>query len=594
MTYDIGITLIIILVGVYLFVREYFSIDTTSIIIMALFIVSGILTPEEGFSGFNNPATITVGSMFVLSAGVFKTGILNGVGKVLMRAGKLHSLLGLGSMMLMAAFLSAFINDTAVVALLMPIVIQVAKDSGLPAGRLLMPLSFSALLGGVCTLIGTSTNLLVSGIIIKSGLEPLGMFEFSQAGLWIMAAGFLYLLSIGLWLIPGRQTTESEKLSGAINEYITEIILTAEAKDANCPINKSALSLSFQARILRITRQGGGSFDAFPETILLAGDVLRIMISPENLQKLRKEKGYLIVNEHRWRSSELETKEDKLIEALIPSGSDFASRSLRQLNFRHFYNAIVLAIRRREGVMVENFSEIPLREGDLLLLLTPPRVMERMQRRNKLISISEYQHQHFTYHKAIPAVLIVAGVVLAAAFNITSITISAVVGALVMVLLNIIKPEEAYGAIEWKVIFMLAGVLSMGTALEKTGGAALLAEGIQELMEGYPPRIVLSFVFLLTFLATNFLSNNATAALMAPIAINIAQSMELSERPFIIAVMFAASLSFITPLGYQTNTMIYAPGNYRFSDYLKVGTPLNLLIWLLASFLIPVYFPFNP
>lgn len=594
MTFDIAITLIIILVAVYLFVREHFSIDTTSIIIMALFIVSGVLTPEEGFSGFNNPATITVACMFVLSAAVFKTGILNGVGKLLIRAGKAHRLLGLVSLMLMAGLLSAFINDTAVVALLMPIVIQVSRESGLPPSRLLMPLSFSALLGGVCTLIGTSTNILVSGIVIKSGLEPLGMFEFTQAAFWLMLAGFIYLLTIGLWLMPGRKAAESDDLSGAIKDYITEIELTKEAEDVGTRIQDSALANTHNTRIIRISRSGGINFDAYPETMLLPGDIIRVMISPENLQKLRTEKGYQVINEHRWKSRELETQEDKLIEALVPSGSDFASRSLRQLNFRHFYNAVVLAIRRRDGVLVENFSEIPLREGDLLLLLTTPKAMERMQQRNRLISVSVYQQQTFNYQKAIPAVLIVAGVVLAATFNLTSITVSAVVGALMMVLLNIIKPEDAYQAIEWKVIFMLAGVLSMGTALEKTGGAALLAEGVQDLMQGYSPRFVLSFVFLLTFISTNFLSNNATAALMAPIAINIAQSMSLSERPFIIAVMFAASLSFMTPMSYQTNTMIYAPGNYRFSDYLKVGTPLNLIIWLLATFLIPMYFPFNP
>jgi di/tricarboxylate transporter len=277
---------------------------------------------------------------------------------------------------------------------------------------------------------------------------------------------------------------------------------------------------------------------------------------------------------------------------MVPVGSSLAGSSLKKERFRTIFNCSVLAIRHRNEILQENLSEITIKEGDLLLVYCTKEGLKELLEQKIVILLSEYKETKINYKKAIPALLIAVGVVTAAALNLTSILISGLIGCLLLVTTSILKPKEAYDAIEWKVIFMMAGVLSMGTALEKTGGAKVVSDFVFENMGGLDPRITLSLIFLITFLSTNVLSSKATAALMAPIVISLAAAMQISHKPFLIAVMFACSLTFMTPVSYPTNTMIYAPGNYRFTDYLKVGTPLNIIIWLAASFIIPLFFPF--
>ena len=277
---------------------------------------------------------------------------------------------------------------------------------------------------------------------------------------------------------------------------------------------------------------------------------------------------------------------------MIPYGSELAGRSIKQLNFRSTYYASVLAIRHRKETITEDVSQVVLKEGDMMLLFASEKAISLLTQEKLIVTLSEYQGRRVNYKKAIPALLIVIGVVSAAAFNITSILISAMIGSLLLVTLTILKPQEAYEAIEWKVIFMIAGVLSMGKALEKTGGSDIISMYIYESLGNLDPRWTLSLIFLFTFLSTNVLSSKAAAALMTPIVISLAGAMQVSEKPFLIGVMFACSLTFMTPVSYPVNTMVYAPGNYRFRDFLKFGTPLNFIIWIAASFVIPIFFPF--
>lgn len=590
MTTDIAIVLSIIFLAVVLFVWEKWSVDTVAILVMILFMAFGILTPAEGFSGFSNPATLTVGAMFVISAAVFKSGILNRVSIFLVRAGKKSFTLMLLATMLIAGLLSAFINDTAVVALFMPVVIQVARDTDVSPSKLLMPLSFGALMGGVCTLIGTSTNILVSGILENRGMEPIGMFEMTPAGIWFLAAGVLYMLVVGQFLIPKRKANVSPVDEFDMGQYLAEIRLLPGCKSVGKTIFESPLVTDLSIEILQVIRKDGNIEFPMAYTELQEGDVLKVRCDIDKVKQLASRQGIKVKGDT---TTELEASDILLYETLIAPNSPFVGRSLAEIQFNETYRgASVLAIRSRKNIIHEKIGHVKLRAGDILLIRSEQSVIRRLKKNQTLLVISEFQPRRINYLRMGFTVSVVIAVMLLAALGVMPILLSAAIGVAVLILSGTLKPEEAYKAIEWKVLFMLAGVLSMGVALEKTGAADLLSDFITNHMGGYGPQAVLSFFFAISFLLTNVMSNNATAALLAPIAIVSAESMGVSTRPFLMAITFAASLSFMTPVGYQTNTMIFAPGNYKFRDYLKVGTPLNIILWILATLMLPKIYPF--
>jgi di/tricarboxylate transporter len=589
--FSILISFGIILLGIFLFVREVFSVDTTAIIIMALFIISGILEPEEGFKGFINNATVTVACMFVLSYGLFKSGILNPLVQLLIKVSRYHYLYGLVIVMVLAAFLSAFINDTAVVALLMPAVIMMSERTGMSPGLYLMPLSFAALLGGVNTLVGTSTNILVSGIVTEYGLEPLGMFEFSPAAIWITVIGIAYMVFAAIFLLPKQSNTNGTAGNKKLN-YVARIKILRNNPDVGLILKKSAVEKEYKAEIIRVNRFDQVFKAPFEKDFVLQeGDELKIIITSDNLLHIRKDPLYKLLPEF----SRIEDNTlEKTYKVVVPLGSPLVKAGISYYRFQNLFDTRILAWRKTKEVLeTSNIFNDPVKEGEIMIISTDEANMFRMANEDQMMQLKEYDSgPKIDILKAVLAVLIMGGVILTAALGFTKIVISAMVGCLLLIALRVIKPEEAYNAVEWKVIFLLAGVLSMGAALQKTGGAELIAQWLQSITGGQSPYVALGLVFFVTFMTTNFLSNNATAALIAPIAINLAQLMQVSERPFIIGVMFAASLSFMTPMGYQTNTMIYTPGNYKFNDYLKVGTPLNLFVWIASVIIIPIYFPF--
>lgn len=588
---ELYFTIAIIAIGIFLFVKDYFSIDTTSILIMALFIVSGVLDPEEGFSGFNHPATLTLGCMFVVSAGVFKSGLIDGLSGKIIKVARIHYMIALVIFCLISAVFSAFVNDSAVVALLIPMALAVCRETGISPSKLLIPISFSALFGGTCTLIGTSTNILISSIAEKQGLEPFGMFEFSKAAVSLLAIGFIYLFIIAPFLLPKRKSIIIDDLNN-FEDYTAEIIILSGNKDINKVLKKTELIVNYSALIISIHRSEMVIDPEDDRSQIEEGDILKIIIRPEKLIQLQSNHTYKISGN---KIANNETDNARILyETMIPVDSKLAGNSLKGIKFRNSYNCSVLAIRNRNETTDKNISEVELKEGDLLLIFASKEELNQLVQEKMIILLSQYQKQKVNYKKALPALAIAIGVVTVAALGLTSILISSMVGSLLLVTTSILKPKEAYEAIEWKVIFMMAGVLSMGTALKKTGGADIISEFVYSTMGHLDPRITLSLVFLITFLSTNVLSSKATAALMAPIVISLAAAMQLSEKPFLIAVMFACSLTFMSPMSYPTNTMVFAPGNYRFNDFLKVGTPLNIIIWIAASFIIPYFFEFKP
>jgi di/tricarboxylate transporter len=590
---ELYITLGIIAIGIFLFVKDYFSIDTTSLLIMALFIVTGVLSYEEGFAGFNHPATITLGCMFVVSGAVFKTGIIDSLSIYIIRAARIHYIIALVVFCLISAIFSAFVNDAAVVALLIPMVMLVCRETGIAPSKLLIPVAFASLFGGTCTLIGTSTNILVSSYAEKSGLVPFGMFEFALPALCLLGVGFAYIFIFGPIFLPKREQQDDTGLAKEVERYVVELRVTGKSGDIGKQVARSSLVRDHAAQIITIQRSGQLISEVNGQLMLEAGDVLKVMVSPERLQKLKQMGDHELTElgeEVNLKGSE--TDDLRMYEVMVPVGSGLAGRSLLQSRFSNIYRARVLGIRQHEAIILTDLANLQLREGDLLLLHATEDAITTLTTERHVIVLSQYDPPKVNYRKAIPALLIAAGVVTAAALGVTSILISGMVGCLLIVTTGILKPKEAYEAIEWKVIFMMAGVLSMGIALEKTGGSDIISGMIFNTMGQLDPRITLSLIFLVTFLSTNVLSSKATAALMAPIVISLSTAMGVSERPMLIAVMFACSLTFMTPMSYPVNTMVYGPGNYVFKDFLRFGTPLNIIIWITASVVIPLFFPF--
>lgn len=589
MTPEILAVFLILAAAVILFMTERLPVDVTALVVVAALILAGAVTPEEGVAGFGHPATITVGSMFVLSAGLFRTGAVNFVGTWLTRVGRKNFWLALLALMLTAGGISAFINDTAVVAILMPVVLSLAKDLKVSPSKLLMPLSFGALFGGVCTLIGTSTNILVGSLAAKHGEPPFGMFEFTPFGLVILGAGTLYMVLIGVRLIPERRD-EMIRTGGRV--YQTEIVIQPGAGFIGKPLLESSLVQDLDIKSLEIFRDSQRLRLPTLEVVLKAGDLLRVLCDVETIGRFQRMKGIVLRSELNMPESGEERGETILVEALLGPTSRLEGKNLKQARLRSKYGATVHAIMHRGVTIRDNLEDAVLHSGDILLMEVKADELEDLSESDAFMIISEGAVQTFRKRKMAWAFAIIFFTVAAAATGAMPILQSAVIGAVLMVISGCLTPSEAYTAIQWKVIFLLAGVLALGTALETSGAALLIADILVNTVGTLGPLPLMSAFYLLTSILTELMSNNATAALLTPIVISAADSLGVDSRPFLMAVTYAASAAFMTPVGYQTNTLIYGPGRYKYADFLRVGTPLNILFWILATLLIPVFWPF--
>jgi len=591
-TVEIAFVIALLIIAVILFATEALPIDLVALIVMAALLLTGIISPQEGISGFSNEATVTIAAMFVLSAGLFNTGAVNFIGVALAKVGKVNFWLALITMMIGIGAISAFINNTAAVAIFLPIVLGMAREAKVSPSKLLMPLSYASMFGGVCTLIGTSTNILVSSIAQRYGQPPFRMFEFAPLGLAMFGVGLLYMMLIGVRLIPERRGAGDLTREFGMGHYLTEVVLRPGAKSVGRTIQDSPLITDLDLDIIDVYRDGAPLRPLIPSTILQANDVLRVRCNVEKIRTLQEREGIILRSDTNLWEQDLKSDEATLVEAVIAPNSVLEGRTLAQVQFHHHFGATVLAIRHRGEVMHENLEATPLRSGDVLLVRIKRDSLGELKRDPAFVIASEVELPEFRTRKIVPAVAIITGVVGLAALNLFPIVVSAIIGCVLLVLTRCITMEEAYKGINWKVIILLAGVITLGTALEKTGAARLAAELILSVGGGWGPAAMVSILYLLSFLLTEMISNTATAALLAPIAIATAETMGVDSRPFLMAVTYAASASFMTPVGYQTNTLIYGAGQYKFADFLRVGTPLNLLFWIMATFLIPYFWPF--
>ena len=595
---DAVVVLVVLCAAVILFITEWLSVDLVAILIMVSLVLSGVISPEEGVAGFSNSATLTVAFMFVLSAALLKTGALQQLGPRLAIVFQKSYRGGLILMMLSVALISAFINNTPVVAIFIPIIMQVAQRAGQSPSKLLIPLSYASIFGGTCTLIGTSTNILISGIAEDSGLEAFSMFTLTPIGLLLLCGGIVYMMLIGNRLLPDRKQDMDLENKFGVRDYLAEIELNENADSVQKRIMDAPLVRQLDLEIMEVRRLNGNRHYLPPgDLVLQAGDVLKVRCNMEKMVSLKEQERLNTAGSIRINDSSFNDKNTSLVELIITSNSEFEGKTLKRLDFRRKYRAVPLAIKHRQEIMHEKLQEVPLQAGDVILAevkthyLNKLKEMEREQE-SPFIVLSEAGMAEFNRRQFYKVAAIGVAVILAATFELIPIMMGVIAGAALLVVTRCINMKEFYDAIEWKVVFLLAGALSLGVAMQNSGLAAYIAGGLVEALGPLGPIAIMSGLYLMTSLLTEIMSNNATAALIAPIAIATAASMGLNPLPFLLAVTFAASSSFMTPVGYQTNTMIYAAGQYRFSDFLKVGTMLNLFFWLLATLLIPLFFSF--
>jgi len=598
MTPDIAIVLGIITLMFVLFVKEIFPLDVTALVVLIIFLVIGNLTLEEAISGFSNQAVITIAVLFILSHALQKSGILEYGVVRLNKLTERSKLLGLTVFLITVAFASAFVNNTAIVAIFIPITIRLAQKYNLSPSKLLIPLSYIAIMGGTLTLVGTSTNLLVNSIYVNTTMaEPLGMFEFSRYGIFILLIGLLYIIFAVPFILPSRTVTSSLTQSYHMGGYLTELKVAEESPMVGRTFMERSINKNYDITVLDIIREGMVISKNIRNTIIHPGDVLFVRGSLENFLRMKEVEKVTMLTDEKLTQAELIHDDNTLVECLLTQQSELVGKSLMEINFRRRFGSFILAIRREGAILRRKIAHVMLRAFDTLLVYGPRDKIKELSESGNFIVLGEIeatlQKNRFWW---VSLVVIISAVFLAA-LGLVPILKGALVGMIILLVLRVISTNEAYQTINWQVIVLIAALIPIGIVIQKSGTSEWLATAMNNLVEQFDPAlrpvVMVSLIYLMTMMLTEMASNAATAIIMTPIAISAAMQIGLDPKPFIFSVCFAASASFITPIGYQTNLMVYGPGGYKFSDYVKVGLPLAISLWIMATFLIPVLWPFT-
>ena len=598
MTPDIAIVLGMITFMIVLFVKEIFPLDVTALLVLVIFLVMGNLTLEEAISGFSNQAVITIAILFVLSHAMQKSGILEYGVVRLNKLTERSKLLGLSVFLISIAFASAFVNNTAIVAIFIPLTIRMAQQYNLSPSKLLIPLSYIAIIGGTLTLVGTSTNLLVNSIYVNTTLaEPLGMFEFSRYGIFILIIGLLYIIFAVPLILPSRTVTTSLTQSYHMGGYLTELKVTQESPMVGHTFIERAINKNYDITVLDIIREGKVISKNIRNTIIHPDDVLFVRGSLENFLRMKEVEKVTMLTDEKLTQDELIHDNNTLVECVLTNQSDLAGKSLMEINFRRRFGSFILAIRREGAILRRKIAHVVLQYFDTLLVYGPRDKIKELSESGNFIVLGEIEATLQKHRFWWVSLVVIISTVTLAALGLVPILKGALVGLILLMVLRVISTNETYQAINWQVIILIAALIPVGIVIQKSGTADWLATAMYQAVELFDPAlrpiVMVSLIYLVTMILTEMVSNAATAIIMTPIAISIAMQIGLDPKPFIFSVCFAASASFITPIGYQTNLMVYGPGGYKFSDYIKVGLPLAISLWIMATFLIPVLWPFT-
>jgi len=591
-TTDIALTLAIVLMAIVLFATEKLRVDLVALLVLLAVSITGLVSKEEVFLGFANSAVITIWAVYIVSGGLFKTGVADKLGSLILRlAGSSEARL-ITVIMLTCGVMSAFMNNVGAVAILMPAVIGISKKTNIPVSKLLIPLAFSSLLGGKMTLIGTPANILAQGILVARNLPSFGFFEITPIGILVLATGIIYMVLIGRHLLPVRETAADPMTSSQLREYISDVQVPIGSSLEGQNLYESGLGAQYDLTVLSIIRDSKPLVGLHRDVVIQANDHLILEGSAQNLLSAKEDLKFDIHTDREFEISDLDTEQSYIFEATLAPRSTMVGRTLNKVNFRDSFGMTTLAIYRQGDVITEHLRDVVLRFGDSLLLQGPPGRVRALQQGNEFVVLEPVEFERRRSRKAPLAAGIMLMVILLAIFTDLGIAVSMLLGSVAMVLTGCLTMDEAYESIDWRTVFLVGGMLSLGIAMENTGTTQYLADNLLGLLGGYGPLGILAGIYLLSALITQPMSNAAAIVLIVPIAIDTALGLGVNHLTFTMAVVIGAATSFLSPVGHKANVLVFGPGGYKFADYTRVGALLTVLLFIVSMIFLPILWPF--
>ena len=596
--------LIIISLMMISFIFEIVSMEVTALGTLGLLLVFNIITIDDAISGFSNKAVITIGAIFIISKSLVKTGFLEVFADFLYKMAGDSKWLTFTIFFITTSFISGLINNTAAVAIFIPLAINLCQKFHVSPTKVLLPLSYAAIFGGMLTLIGTSTNLLVNDFLVTSTrLEPFRMFEFTKLGLIFVSVGTVYNLVLSFYFLPSRAITSSLTQKYHMSTYLTEFKVGENSSLIGKTLNEFKTKRNYEYNLIKILRNNIELSISLRDAFILKGDILLLQINLKDIVFFKNDYDLLMLSDIKLSHEELSGKNHVLVEGLISQNSSLIGLNLVDLNFRKRFDSFVLAIKRQTELLRDKVAHVKLKFSDTLLIMVSKSKLEKLRESDELIILEELDI-HLRYERYWwLSILVIPMIMVVASLNFISITEAACLGAILLLVLRSLSMHDAYESINWSVIFLIALLIPIGIAMDKTGAGEYISEIILTLSTGldlpYEKQAVavVSILFFFTFTISAFISNAAVAIILSPLAIILGShfmALDPSINPtkaFLMAICFGASTSFMTPIGYQTNLMVFAPGQYKFKDFIYAGLPLTLIFWVIASYLIPVFWP---
>jgi di/tricarboxylate transporter len=587
--------LLILMVALGLLLTERLRNDIVAILIILALYLTGVLEAEDALAGFSSEPAIIVAAIFVLSAGLHQTGLSEIAGAWIGRLAGSGQQRALAVIMPSVALLSAFTHHLTTTAVMLPVTLTLSREKHIPASKLLMPLSFAASLGTTITIIGAPAFLIADEILRQAGSPGLGIFSIAPIGLALSAVGTLFMLLVGRFLLPSRAGSEEAGARFRLDDYFTELTILPDSPFLNQTIGEVEANDRYGFRVAGWLREGRPLKRPFGDQQLHTGDVLLVRASPEDIIAIRQEPGVELHPIAKYGvqgdNGHDEDVEELLAQAVVGPSSDLINRTIGKIDFRARYGAIVVGLWRRQGWLNQELSKIKLCGGDVLVLQGDQEALNRVANDRAFLMLVPFQGELRLRRKAGLAGLIMLGTIVAAAFNLMSIEMAAVAGALAMVLTRCLTSRQAYRAIDQRIYVFIAGAIPLGLAMQKTGTSDMIARWLEGAVGGWSQVLILAVLFAIVSVLTQFMSDAGTTAIFAPVAVALAQALGHRPEPYVVTVAMAAVASFLTPIGHHGNLLVYGPGRYQFADFVRVGTPLTIVVAVIVCLLSPLVWP---